>query len=318
MFQLIVLIVLASFILINDLLIPFIISIIVGKILFDKHLVRHNQEEWARGKCSEPDDYEQMMMWNEGLKWAEDNKKYMSEEMVISEGNHLFGEYYNFNKSRTVIIMPGRRETLQYSYFYAPVYKDLGFNVLVVDKRAHGLSDGVYEDGGQHTYVDLFEWANLLKDKYNINDVTLHGICIGSESCIHAYANENCPSNITKMVADGMYINFRETFKNHMKKDRRTIFPNLQFTMLWAKHYTKADFSHNGPIKQIKKVHKPILLLYSELDVFSTPEQAKALYEKCPSEHKKLVFFKKGRHSHVLYNNKEQYRAEIKAFLDEL
>ena len=314
----IVIIVLASFILLNDILVPLIISIIVGKILFDKHLVRHNPEEWGRGHCSEPDDYEQMMMWNEGLQWAEDNKQYRSEEDVMSERNHLFGEYYNFGKRRTIIILPGRRETLQYSYFYGPVYQDLGFNILVVDKRAHGLSDGMYEDGGQHTYVDLFAWANLLKEKYNIWDITLHGICIGSETCIHAFASEDCPDNITKMVADGMYRTFSETFKNHMKKDRRTIFPNLQFTMMWAKHYTKADFTHNGPIKQIKKVTKPILLLYSEKDVFSTPEQANDLYKKCPSEHKKLVFFKKGRHSHVLYHNREQYRTEIKAFLDEL
>ena len=294
------------------------VSIFLGKYLFKKHLYRPSREAWSRKEASDTNDYEQMNMWFKGLEWAEENKDYKTDVDIISDGYHLYGEYYDFKKDKTVIIVPGRTETLRYSYFYAIAYKDIGFNILVIDKRGHGDSEGCYEDGGQSSYVDLHNWARFLKEKFNVEDITLHGICIGSEHCVHAIASKDCPDNIKRIITDGMYSTFKESFKLHMKKDKRSIFPYLQMTMLWAKHYTKSNFSHNGPIYEMDKITKPFLFIYTELDEFSTPKQGKALYEKCASKDKKIVFFQSGRHSHVLYHNKERYEQEIKTFIDEV
>jgi esterase/lipase len=65
-------------------------------------------------------------------------------------------------------------------------------------------------------------------------------------------------------------------------------------------------------------MHKPILFIHSKVDVFSLPDKAQLLYEMCPSERKKFVFFDKGRHSFVRINNPEKYDETVIGFLNTL
>ena len=74
------------------------------------------------------------------------------------DGLKLIAEYYDFGFDKTAIIMPGRRECLIYSYFYAFPYKDAGVNVLVIDQRAHGLSEGKYSTCGIFEAKDVIDW----------------------------------------------------------------------------------------------------------------------------------------------------------------
>lgn len=290
-------------------------GILVGRMLYYKHLVRRNPSDWGH-RCSDPDDYEQHLMWDEGVAWAEDNRKSCKEVDIVSDGLKLHGEYFDFGSKKAVIIVPGRTESLCYSYYYAPAYQAMGVNVLLIDKRAHGLSEGKYEDNGEHSFVDLLAWARFLHDEKGIEDITLHGICIGCSLCCFALASPDCPSYIKRFIADGMYETFEITFRNHMKKDQRTVFPYCLSTMLWGKKVAKADFIHNGPTKQIGKVKVPTLLIYTDLDLFSTPDQAKRLYEKCQAE-KELYWFHSGRHSHIRFHNKEEYDAAVQRWVKE-
>ena len=293
-----------------------VIGIIVGRILYFHHLVRRKPEEWGR-RCSDPDDYEQHLMWDQGLEWGKENEQYRKEVDIVSDGLHLYGEYFDFGFKKAVIIVPGRTESLCYSYYYAPGYQKAGVNVLVIDKRAHGKSEGKYEDNGEHSYVDLLAWSKFLHDEFGINDITYHGVCIGSSLCCFALAAPECPDYVKRFIADGMYETFCETFKNHMKKDRRTVFPYCYTAMLWGRKYAHADFIGNGPKKQIAKVKVPTLLIYSDLDIFSTPEQAKRLYEKCPAEDKQLYFFHEGRHSHVRFHNLDEYDSLVNTWVNQ-
>lgn len=296
---------------------PIVVGYIVGRILYRNHLVRKEPTDWGRDRCSDPTNYEQVLMWNAGLKWGEENKDYCTPVDIMSEGFHLFGEFYDFKKDKTVIIVPGRTETLQYSYYFAIPYKELGFNILVIDKRAHGWSDGKYEDAGQFSHVDLLRWSEFIHEKFGVNDITLHGICIGGSTCSFAFASKDRPEYLKRFVADGLFATFYETFKNHMIDQHRPVFPYCHTTMFWAKVYTKANLTHNGPRYQVGKMGGSVLFLYSKEDIFSTPEQAHELYEKCSAKKKELVFFDKGCHSHILINNPEKYRETIRKFVEE-
>ena len=73
----------------------------------------------------------------------------------------------------------------------------------------------------------------------------------------------------------------------------------------------------DGPIKRIGNMKKPILFIHSKEDVFSLPEKAQALYDKCQSE-KKLVWFEHGAHSRVRINDPEGYDKAIVDFYTDL
>ena len=77
---------------------------------------------------------------------------------LFINGLKLVGEWFDYGFDKTVIILPGRRETLVYSYYYAQPYKELGINVLVIDQRAHGLSEGTYSTCGIKEADDVKLW----------------------------------------------------------------------------------------------------------------------------------------------------------------
>ena len=311
---LVLFIICASIIILFLILKPIILGFVIGNYIYKGQLVRKTPESWGR-RCSDPDDYEQHLMWDKGLEWEIENRRFKKEVSIQSDGFKLAGEYFDWGYDKAVIIVPGRTESLCYSYFYAPSYQRAKCNVLVIDKRSHGLSEGKYEDNGQHSYVDLLVWTELLHGQFGINDITYHGICIGCSLCCFALASPDCPEYVKRFINDGMYETFFITFKKHMQKEKRAIFPYCYTAMAMGLFKAKANFFTDGPKKQIKSVKVPTLFIYTDKDEFSTPDQAHRLYESCPAE-KKLCFFHKGRHSHVRYHNEEEYDALVKNWLD--
>ena len=63
--------------------------------------------------------------------------------------------------------------------------------------------------------------------------------------------------------------------------------------------------------------NKPILMLQSREDKYSLPSRAKDLYDLCTAP-KRLVYFRKGAHSHIKINAPEKYDGVIIDFLREL
>ena len=288
----------------------------IAKFLYNSFLVRTNESKWSR-QCSDPNDYDQVIMFEKGLQWAKENKKYIEEIHLNSDGMNLYGEYFNFGYDRAVIITPGRAESLLYSYYYAKPYLDAKYNVFVFDKRAHGKSDGKYEDCGHHSHIDILNIAKLLHNKYSAKEIVLHGICIGASVSIFAITNRECPNYISKIVVDGMYSTFRNSFKRHMKVDRRPTFIILDEVMLLALLHSKANFTFNGPYYRIKALKKPILMIYTSNDKYSTVEDGYKLLSRCPSNNKKMVVYDKGNHSHVRIHNEKEYDSEIINFLNQ-
>lgn len=286
--------------------------IIIANYIFNQQMVRTSKDKWKRG-CSALDNEEQVKMYDLGLEWAKENETKKIEVDIYNEKLHLFGEYFDFGSKKCAIILQGRTESLWYSYYYAKPYQDLGYNILVVDSRAHGLSDGKYNCAGLKEYRDILAWTKYIKEKYNIEKFILHGICIGSATALYAITNDK-DNYYEGIVADGMYTNFYETFKRHMLEDGHHIHPFIDVMMVIMRIRAGVDIKRKGPIKSLKNLTKPILFLYSKEDKFSIPEKAQLLYDITPGE-KEIVWFEKGAHSHIRINNQERYDNSIKEFV---
>jgi len=290
----------------------------IAKRVYRDQLVRTEPEKWGR-VCSCPENEEQLQMWNDGIKWAEPNKQYKKDVHIVNDGYNLYGEYYDFGSDRCVLILPGRCESLVYSYYFASPYQRAGLNVLVIDTRCHGKSDGIYNTIGVKESGDVIAWVNYIKDNFGVKEVYIHGICIGTSAGLFAMASKDCPDIVKGLVTEGCFISFRETFKRHMMADKRPLFPVLDLSMLLINKHTGTNVYKDKPINAIKKI-KPemrVLFLYGEGDIFSIPEKSTQLFAACASKDKKLVWFDKGGHSHLRINNVEKYDNTIVEFLSE-
>ena len=99
----------------------------IAYVVYSKTLMRGHSGSWGREHCSEPGNKQLEEMWDKGLEWQKGEKSFIKElEIRSKDGLKLVGEWFDYGFDKTVIILPGRRETLVYSYFYAKPYKDAG------------------------------------------------------------------------------------------------------------------------------------------------------------------------------------------------
>lgn len=290
-------------------IVPFFL---LSAILYTVLLVRTKPDKWARG-CSAPEDPSCLEMYRRGMAWHDRYQSRKKELWTESDGFRLCGEYFDFGADRTVIIVPGRTETCEYSYYYAEPYRAAGWNVLAIDNRSHGLSEGKFNSLGNREYRDLHRWAELLQREHGIRQVLLHGICIGASASLFACESPDCPPVISGMVADGMFETFCGSFKRHMVDGKHPVFPYVPIIMLYIRLFGRANVVTDGPEKRISGMRKPVLFLHSREDIFSLPEKALELYERCPAE-KELVWFEHGAHSRLRITDTEKYDAAIASF----
>lgn len=289
-------------------------TFVVSGIIYTVLLHRGKKSKWGR-MPSMPEDEEYSRLYENALAWRDAHLTNKRDVEIENDGLRLKGEYYDFGCDRAVIIIPGRMEACYYSCHYAEPYRAAGWNVLTIDGRAHGLSEGKTNSLGYKEYGDILAWARMLHEKEHIHRILLHGICIGSSTALFAATADECPDYVAGITVDGLYQRFYDSFKNHMIVDHRPMFPFLTETMLLIRLFSHADVVHDGPIYRIGRMKKPILFLHSKEDVFSTPDKARELYEKCPSPDKKIHWFDHGAHSRVRITDPAAYDKAVTAFI---
>ncbi len=287
----------------------------IAKRVYFEQLVRTSPDKWGF-VCSAPGNIEQEQMWEQGLAWAAQFPDKVQEVETENDGLHLHGQYFDFgNKERCVFILAGRGECHKYSYYFAEPYQKLGYNILVIDARAHGRSDGKYNTVGVGESEDLRAWIKLLEEKFGMKEIYFHTICVGTSGALLLMTSDDCPESVKGIITEGPYISFRETFRQHMIVDKRPRFPVLDLVMLNIKKYSGTNVYKTAPIKLIGKLKQRALFIFGEEDKFSIPPRSRQLFAKCGSKDKHIVWFKVGCHSHLRINNTEGYDRAIAEFM---
>jgi alpha-beta hydrolase superfamily lysophospholipase len=284
--------------------------------VFYKTVYRSPKKERTR-ECTNKKDPEQLRIFKEGIEWAKQYADKTEKLHIVNDGLNLYGEYIDFGFGKCAVILPGRTESLLYSYYFADVYAKNGYNILVVDVRAHGLSDGKYGTTGIKESGDLAAWVKHIEAKYGIANFTFHGICVGGATAVYAYAKlkkeGGCP--VKKIVTDGMFQSAREIYKRNIRKYKQPAFPVLQLVFLLTFLLAKARLFTETPLKYMKDIDIPILFIWSVKDVFCVQAKSRELFDACASKDKEVRFFPEGRHSHVRSVQTAEYDQTIAKFL---
>ena len=290
----------------------FLLTFIISCIIYTKLFVRTSKEKWGRTVSWKDEELE--TMFATGKEWGKKYDSFRKSVEITSEGFHLVGEYFYFGFKRTVIIIPGRSESGTYSYYFAEPYRLSGFNVLAIDNRCHGLSDGKYNTLGLKEYKDILNWGKYLNEKEDIDFIYMHGICIGSATAIHLLSRKEVPSYFKGLTAEGTYTTFKEIFNNQLKKRNKPTFPHTFEVLGLVSLHAGKSLLRNSPIREIDRVKVPVLFLYSKEDSFAKPDKSLELFNKVQSE-KRLEWFPKGEHSHIRIHNTKEYDEAIIRFL---
>ena len=287
-------------------------AFVAAYFVYTKTLKRQSPQQWSREPVLEGLEKQ---MYEEGLEWYRENAAQKHELQLERDGLKLFGEYYDLGNERCAIVLAGRSESLVQGYYFAQPYSKNGFNMLFLDPRAHGLSEGEFNTVGFEESRDIIAWAELIHNEFGVKSIVLHGICIGAAAGILALTSDVCPDYIDGIVTEGMFTTFGESLKNHMIEKKKPLFLTYQFINMWMKHYTgyRMDF---GPIDVISKQTKPIMFLQGRKDIYSLPQYAQEMYDLCPAQIKLITWFDEGAHSLLRPVNKEQYDQAVTRYIE--
>ncbi|MCL2425510.1 MAG: alpha/beta hydrolase [Oscillospiraceae bacterium] len=302
------------FVAVNVIVLFFVVPIVI----FCNTIYRNPKKKRTR-ECTNTKDEEQMRMFEEGTTWAKQYEDITEKLHIVSDGLNLYGEYINLGFDKCAIILQGRTESLLYSYYFADVYVKNGYNILVVDVRAHGLSDGKYQTAGIKESDDLVLWIKLINDKYAISDFAIHGICVGGATAIYTYVklkNEGIDW-VKTLVTDGLFQSYYEIFKQNFKMRKKPVFPALHLVFFLTFILAKVRLFSETPLKYMGNIDIPILLIWSAKDIFCTRSKCEELYEACVSKYKGIYFFPEGRHSHVRSSQEVKYDDVVGTFLQQ-
>lgn len=281
-------------------------------------LRRTNKKKWARGGQNAVDG-EDLEQYQQGEAWFNEHAKCMREVHIVHKGFNLYGQFFDLGTDRCVMILPGRREGLFGSYFYAIPYTKKGLSVLVIDPRAHGDSDGEFNTVGFEEHADAIAWVQFLQEECGIRSVVFHGICIGCASGIYALTSPDCPDIVDGIVTDGMFTTFFESFYHRLRCYHIPSLPGLDIVLLdaWMRYFT-GHTMRVGPIHYIDKLDKPLLMLHSKADRYSTADQGQKLFDRAGTQHKKLEWFEGCAHSQLRISDTEHYDSAIEDFLQSI
>jgi fermentation-respiration switch protein FrsA (DUF1100 family) len=258
----------------------------------------------------------------EPIKAAENRYDWPEVSVTSADGTKLQGTYIRSREGghRTVILLHGLYQNRSMCLPYISMYRDLGYNVLLVDQRGHGESGGAHTEWGLAEMADLDSWVHWLKSRDPSVRIGMHGISLGAAMAL-LYSGTDQGRNLSFYVADSSYGNLTELGREKIynwSQDQRLIWgynvldPFFQAAMFYHTHKLVADIE---PMQAVKHSSAPILFLHGSADELVPARTARLLYEQCASQKKSLHIFQDSPHAAAISTDRGDYERVLTAFL---
>ena len=231
------------------------------------------------------------------------------------DGTKLYARFYNVKEGAPIIIeCHGYRghpmiDTSGGNRFA----RENGYNTLVIDERAHGLSGGNTITFGVKERYDVRDWAYYCAEKYPGTPIVLAGVSMGAATVLMVSEME-LPPEVRCICADAPYSSQKKIIEKTIKEMHIPPKIAYPFTVLGAKIFGKFDLNARTPLQAVANAKLPILLIHGEADGFVPCYMSIELNEAIASEHEFYTFPDAG-HVMSYIADHERYEKLTKAFL---
>lgn len=215
-----------------------------------------------------------------------------------------------------VIIVHGYTVSLHVSAQYVDMFQEEGFNVLLVDQRRHGNSEGEYTTYGYHEKYDLQAWVAWLLDNYG-SDLTigLHGQSFGGGTVLEYLAIAH--PNVKFIIADCPYSDLTELMRYQLRVlNKIPAFPLLSLVDRRLERKAGFRLKQVSPLKAVEQSTLPVMFVHGTEDHYVPTHMSKDLYEHKP-EPKKLLLIDGAEHANAYSVDPKRYSEEVHSFIRE-
>lgn len=194
-------------------------------------------------------------------------------------------------------------------------FRYLGYNVLLVDYRAHGNSGGQTTTIGVREPEEVKLAYDFISSKGETN-IFLYGISMGAVVVSKAIADYDL-----KPVGTILEMPFASLQTHLQARARANGFQGLPekpfgFFVTWWMGIERGfnGFRHKT-YAYVKKMNGPVLLQWGSLDSYVSVGETDKVYKAIASTQKKLVVYERAGHESLLQNDPVRWRIEIERFL---
>ncbi len=305
-----------------------IVILLIAYIILSFYEFRHNfmvnkkndKNFYENLKKIQPENYEEII--SRSNKFFEENH-FESVEAYANDDICLYGELYipeENCKNKSVILCHDYNSCGKHDFAESVnIYKKLNYNILIIDQRCHGRSQGKYTTHGIMESFDIVTWCKWLEAKFGSQcDIFIHGVSMGSFAAIAACANPEIPVSVKGVIAESIYSGIYRTISSDMRK--KYSFLSKPVTKLmngFFRNNTGFDMRDFNLFSVAKSVKTPVLFIHSEKDRVFKLSSVKKLSEKINAQ-TEILSVKNSLHLFCFIKDEKNCVEKIKNFVGEM
>ena len=195
------------------------------------------------------------------------------------------------------------------------IAREAGRNVLLIDERCHGKSEGHTITFGILERKDVMNWIQYAIKRFGNVPIMLSGVSMGAATVLMVSGME-LPENVKAVIADCPYDAPANIIKKVLGKDMGMpvgiIYPLIR---LGGILYGKFNLESASPVEAVKQSKVPILLIHGDDDRFVPYEMSCNIHVAAPD---KIEFHTIRGAGHALnyVTAPEEYKEIVHAFTE--
>ncbi|MEX0609565.1 MAG: alpha/beta hydrolase [Balneolaceae bacterium] len=247
--------------------------------------------------------------------------KLFKREIVIEnkDGLKLHGCYIEQdpNSDKVMILLHGYTRAFPMSMQFWDIYLKQGFNLLAIDQRAHGKSEGTYTSYGYYEKHDIDCWVQWVVSNEGPHAlIGMHGISLGAGTSLE-YLHIN--KYVKFVVADSPFSNLQELIRYQIKNIYKApVFIFYHTIHFFVRLFARFRFDDVCPIEAVAKSEVPILFIHGSRDRFIPSYMSQKLYDAKQKGIKRLWIAEGTGHTKAYLSNRQQYNQQVNTFLDKV
>lgn len=189
---------------------------------------------------------------------------------VSFDGLTLLGRYYHVRDGAPLDIgFHGYRSSALTDFAGGSELSfSMGHNLLLIDERAHGRSEGRTITFGVQERWDVESWVRYAVERFGADtQIILYGVSMGAATVLMA-SDLDFPENVKGIIADCPYSSPKDIIRKvakDMHMPDRLAWP---FVKIGAKIYGGFDVDETDAARAVKNAKVPILIIHGESDGF--------------------------------------------------
>lgn len=164
------------------------------------------------------------------------------------------------------------------------VTRELGYNTLIVEQRAHGQSQGNTMTFGVKERWDCVQWAKYAHDRFGSETpVFLSGVSMGAATVLMSSALP-LPENVAGIIADCAYSSPAAVIRKICRDIHIPGFLAVPFgtaaALIWGRFWLFGASS----VKAVQCAKVPVLLIHGTEDKYIPPDMSRQIQANCGAQ----------------------------------